>query len=157
MKDLPAIEALYNELDGQLDLQRTQALAQSDVATVAKVETKQRINDQAYFLLGWGQLESVVDERCRDAIRRRMSDPDWTKRRAWDLYNPDDRRLSGLSFENRAALVLDKNAGGGSSWAKVMSYYQLRNQIAHGKLQPDRIEVPVVIKDFYVLQAALSF
>ena len=28
-------------------------------------------------------------------------------RRAWSLYNPDDRRLSDQSFENRLALVLE--------------------------------------------------
>ena len=43
-----------------------------------------------------------------------------------------------------------------SPWAKVMEYYQLRNQIAHGDLRPPRIEVSEVAKDFYLIVAALQ-
>ena len=31
---------------------------------------RQRINDRACFVLAWGQLESDIDDACRDAIRR---------------------------------------------------------------------------------------
>ena len=127
----------------------------SDADAMNRIELRQRINDQAYFVLCWGQLETAIDETCRTAIRNRRTSENWSIRRAWDLYNPDDGRLSGLRFENRAALVLDQSAGKGSSWAKVMSYYALRNQIAHGDLQAERIDVEEVVKDFFQIQAEL--
>ena len=59
-------------------------------------------------MLAWGQLETDIDDACRDAIRHGQSHGEWRSRRAWSLYNPDDRRLSGLSFENRLTLVVPK-------------------------------------------------
>jgi len=79
-----------------------------------------RVNDQAYFVLCWGQLEAEIDQACREAIRRHRNDTSWSVRRAWDLYNPDDKRISGLSFEDRTALVVDHGAGPGSIWAKII-------------------------------------
>jgi hypothetical protein len=156
VRDLTFIRAIYLEIDAELEGQRTAARETGNANAVNRVESKQRVNDQAYFVLCWGQLETVIDETCRAAIRKRRLSRNWAVRRAWDLYNPDDDRLSGLRFEDRAALVLDQSAGAGSSWAKVMRYYALRNQIAHGELQAQRIDVDEVIKDFFQIQAALQ-
>lgn len=65
-----------------------------------------------------------------------------------------DCQVSDLRIET--ALVLDQSAGAGSPWAKVMRYYALRNQIAHGELQAQRIDVDEVVKDFFQIQAALQ-
>ena len=113
------------------------------------------LNDQAYFLLCWGQLEIEIDGKCRDAVRWRRKDADWQIRRAWDLYNPDDRRFSGLSFEDRAKLVLDANEGRASPYARAMKHYSIRNEIAHGKLRSTRIEVGAFVQDCFIIQAAL--
>lgn len=156
MQDLAALAALYDEIDAWLEAQRTHAAASGNDADVSRVETKQRLNDQAYFVLCWGQLEAEIDNTCREAIRRRKGDTDWNVRRAWDLFNPDDKRLSGLSFEDRAALVLDRGGGSGRPFARVISFYALRNQIAHGKLRPDRIDVTAVAAEFYQIQSVLT-
>ncbi len=156
MRDLPHIESIYVEVDGALDAQRTAAHADGDTAAVQRIESKQRINDQAYFVLCWGQLEMAIDDMCRNAIRRRQSSGNWAIRRAWDLYNPDDDRLSGLRFEHRTALVLDQKAGSNSPWAKTMSYYALRNQIAHGTLKAERIDIHEVVQEFFQIQSFLQ-
>jgi len=156
VRDLPHILAVYQEIDATLEASRSAARAIGDANTVSSIELKQRINDQAYFVLCWGQLETAIDDRCRAAIRARRASGNWAVRRAWDLYNPDDDRLSGLSFEDRVALVLDRSAGPGSPWAKVMRYYALRNQIAHGELQAQRIDVDQVAQDFFQIQSALQ-
>ena len=88
-----------------------------------------------------------------DAIRHAQSHEDWRYRRAWSLYNPDDRRLSGLSFENRLALVLER---GGGEWNRTMQLYNVRNQIAHGTLLSERIDVSSEIQDFFRIQSALA-
>jgi hypothetical protein len=36
-----------------------------------------------------------------------------------------------------------------------MTHYQLRNKIAHGKLQAARIDVPEMVQNFYLIQAEL--
>ena len=77
-------------------------------------------------------------------------------RRGFDFYNPDDKRLAGLPFDRRVAIVLNCNEGPGSPFAKVMAYYETRNKIPHGKLEAKRIDVSEVVADFYVIQAAFA-
>jgi hypothetical protein len=152
MQNLAAIAALYNEIDAEFERQRAHALAAQDGAAATRIEGKQSLNDQAYFILCWGQLETAIDDTCREAIRRGRQISNWAIRRAWDLYNPDDRRLSGLSLEERAALVLNRNE---DHWRSAIEYYNLRNQIAHGRVLARRIDVPKVIAAFYTIQGAL--
>lgn len=143
MKNIRRIFSLYIDIDEQL-------------ATGSPGTAEQQIlNDQAYFLLCWGQLETEIDDKCRDAVRRRRGDPAWQVRRGWDLYNPDDPRLSGLVFEDRVRLVLDEQAGRGSPYALTLKHYGVRNQIAHGKLQATRISVSAFFRDCTIIQAAL--
>jgi hypothetical protein len=156
VKDLPAINAAYNRIDGALEQERVNAIAGGKPLVTNRIGDIQRINDQAYFVLCWGQIELAVNEACRAAIRHRRDSPQRHVRRAWDLYNPKDDRLSGLSFENRARLVLDAKAGPGSAWAKLMSYYSTRNQIAHGALQAAGLDIPAATGDFYAIQSALE-
>lgn len=151
MKDLQAIAAVYQQLDNFLESLRA-ALDAGDEG-IDRLVQRQRINDQAYFVLAWGQLETEVDHACRKAIRRGQAHQDWRHRRAWSLHNPDDRRLSGLSFEERLALVLEK---GSKYWKRTVNYYALRNQIAHGTLRSQRIEVTSVVQEFYLIQSSLA-
>ena len=153
MSDLQAIGSLYEQVDNHLDtLGETASTAGGD-AVRERVARSKRINDQAYFALAWGQLEADIDEACREAIRHGRASGDWRYRRAWSLYNPDDRRLSGLSFESRLTLVLEKGSAG---WKRIMQLYSVRNQIAHGSLLSDRIDVSSVIEEFLGLQASLT-
>jgi hypothetical protein len=119
------------------------------------IESRQVLNDQAYFLPCWGQLEVEIDATCREVIRKRRNHKTWRVRRGWDLYNPDDPKLSGLPFDDRAALVLDRSARKGSAYAKTMRLYQTRNLIAHGTLQTTRIDVLEVVNQAYAIQSAL--
>ena len=154
MRDLPAIAALYEEVDNFLESDRPIGGGAGDAAGSDTIDRRQRINDQAYFVLAWGQLEAEVLEVCRDTIRRAQSHRDRRSRRAWMLYDPDDRRLWWrLSFENRLTLVLDRDA---AEWKLAMQHYNLRNQIAHGRLRPKRIEVTSVIQDFYRIHSSLA-
>jgi len=129
MRDLPHIEAVYLEIDAEFETRRATANSAGDAAAVQRIEAKQKINDQAYFVLCWGQLESEIDDTCRRAIRTKQSSGNWAIRRGWDIYDPDHERLSGLKFENRTALVLDQKAGRGSPWAMVMNYGSSGNRV----------------------------
>ena len=153
MSDLQAIATVYEQADQQLQsLRDTEESAGGDPA-LDRAAQEQSINDQAYFVLAWGQLEADIEEACREAIRDGQSHEDWRYRRAWSLYNPDDRRLSGLSFENRLTLVLEK---GSEDWKRTMELYNVRNQIAHGSLLSARIDMARVIGDFFRIQSSLA-
>lgn len=151
MKDLEAIAAVYEQIDNFLENQRDAAGETGE--REEPIALKQRINDQAYFVLAWGQLEAEIEEACRQAIRRGQEHEDWKCRRAWSLYNPEDRRLSGLSLEDRLTLVLEK---GTEYWKRAMQLYNVRNQIAHGALRSERIDVSSVVQDFYRIQSSLT-
>jgi hypothetical protein len=153
VKDLSALAALHAELEVSLDDLRQIADEAGDQARVGRIEQKQKLNDQAYFVVCWGQFEAAVDDRCRAVIRGGRSHAEWRRRRIWQFYNPDDPRLSGLKFEDRVALLLDRDAGRGSAYARAVSYYALRNAIAHGRLRSDRIDVQRVVADLFIIQA----
>ena len=82
MNDLRAIAGSYERIEGFLkDLhERQDAAGEADERDC--VAREQEINDQAYFVLAWGQLETEIDEACRDAIRRGQSHDDWRASRA---------------------------------------------------------------------------
>jgi len=98
-------------------------------------------------------LETDIDDAGRDAIRHEQAREDWRYRRARHLYNPDDRRLLGLSFEIRLALVLEK---GSSEWKRAMQLYSVRNQIARGNIFSERIDVSSEIEDFFRIRSSLA-
>ena len=98
-------------------------------------------------------MEADIVDACRSTIRHAQTHGNWRDRRAWTLYNPDDRKLSGLSFENRLTLVVEKSS---ETWKKVLQHYSVRNQIAHGRLRSQRIDVSSVIEEFYLIQASLA-
>ena len=156
MKSLPQIGALYEEIDSRFDAELDNAVATGDTAATQRIEQKQLLNDQAYFVLCWGQLEGEIDETCRTAIRRRKANANWDMRRGFDFYDPDDKRLSGLPFDRRVALILDRDGGPGKPYSRVMAYYETRNKIAHGRLEATRIDVSEVVADFYVIRGALA-
>lgn len=153
MNRLAEIVAAFADLDSRFEQSWN---ANADEVFRERIGKRQVLNDQAYFLLCWGQLETEIDQRCRSAIRHRRASTDWQVRRGWDIYNPDDRRLSGLSFEERASLVLDREGGHGGAYATAMRHYAVRNRIAHGKLESARVDVVQAARDIYAVQSAMT-
>ena len=74
-------------------------------------------------------------------------------RRVWDLHDPADRRPRGLSFRNQLSLVLQRDA---DNWQRTMRFNDVRNQIGHGTLLSERIDVSAVIQGFHDIQASLA-
>ncbi len=150
MRDLEAIAASFLQVDKSLEDLRDRHHAAGESEERDRVARQQRLNEQAYFVLAWGQLEAEVGEACRDAIRLGQSHEDWRQRRAWSLYDSDNPRLS---FRNRLMLVLDRTS---DEWRRIMVLYEVRNQVAHGDLLSEGIDVPTVIEDFYRIQLSLA-
>ena len=152
VSDLQFIVASYERIDRFLGNLRDSRAAAGKDEERDRVARKRELNDQAWFVLARGQLETDFADACRDAIRHAQAHEDWRYHRAWSLYNPGDRRLSGLSFENRLALVLDK---GSSEWKRAMQLYSVRNQIARCNLLSERIDVSSEIENFVRFRSSL--
>ncbi len=83
MSDLGAIAALYQQVDNYLEGLRDRYDAASETEDRDSVARQQRLNEQAYFVLAWGQFEARISDACRDAIRR--GHQEWRYRRADDV------------------------------------------------------------------------
>jgi hypothetical protein len=152
VRELPAITAVYSELASSLDAQLIQAERAADAALVGRIAHKQRINDSAYFILAWGQLEAEINRVAELAVRNRRSSIRWEDRRAWDAHDPESMRAK---FEDRAALVLDRLNVDSDAYRRTIRYYGWRNGIAHGTQLATGIDVPVVISDLYQIAGEL--
>ena len=150
MSDLDAIAALFQQIDNSLEDLRERHEAAGEEDERDRVARRQKLNEQAYFVLAWGQLEADIDDACRDAIRLGKAHEEWRHRRAWSVYDEENPRLS---FRNRLTLVLDRNS---DEWKRTLELYQVRNQIAHGDLRHAGINLPTVIEDFNRIQSSLA-
>ena len=149
MTDLDAIAALYQQVDNSLEDLREQHDTAGEAESRDRVARQQRLNEQACFVLAWGQLEADIDDACRDAIRLGKSHEEWRHRRAWSVYDEVNPRLS---FRNRLTLVLDRSS---DEWKRTLELYQVRNQIAHGDLRHAGINLQTVIEDFDRIRSSL--
>lgn len=154
VSDLQYIANLYSQIDNHLETLRDREELAGDISTNndGAIDRRQRINDQAYFVLVWGQLETEIDTVCRSVIRDGQSQSSWEANRVWKLFNLRDDRLSGLSFKKRLSLVLERSS---VYWEQTLRFYDLRNQIAHGNLLLERIDVSTAIQQFFLIRSSL--
>ena len=153
MRELPAIEAAYTELANDLDLKRDAARDRGDGPAIDWLDKRRAIDDSAYFILAWGQLEQAINLACEAAVRAHRSSVDWFERRAWDAHNPDDMRAK---FEDRAALVLDRSNVRSDAYRRTIRYCGQRNRIAHGQTLATGIDVTSIISDLYRIGSEIT-
>ena len=73
MSELQAIAAVYERIDLHLESTSCGEASAGEEPAPGPVDREQSINDQAFFVLAWGQLEADIEEACRDAIRAGQS------------------------------------------------------------------------------------
>ena len=149
MTNLEAIDGLFQQIDKHLEKLREKHDAAGKDDERDGVARQQILNEQALFVLAWGQLEADIDDACRAAIEIGISHDDWRQRRTWIVYNEEIERLS---FKKRLTLVLDRSS---DEWRKAVEHQEARNQIAHGDLSYTGIEFPNLIEDFRRIQSSL--
>lgn len=153
MNELAAIEAVDSELASDLDQALERAVLAGDGPAMTRIERKQRINDSAYFILAWGQLEAEINRAAEAAVRTRRASIRWEDRRAWDAHDPDNMRAK---FEDRAALVLDRFNATSNAYKRAIRYYGWRNAIAHGTNLATGIDVASTILDLYQIASEIK-
>ena len=112
-----------------------------------RIADERRINEQAYFVLAWGQLEADIDEACKGVIGEGRRNADWRigARRACS----ENLRMS---FRNRLTLVSEE---GSDDRNLIMELYKVRNRIAHGTFLSEGIDVSGIIQDFFRIRLSL--
>ena len=63
MKLVPQIVAAYNDLNAYLLSKLGEALSNNDSAAEKELKERRTYNDNAYFVLLWGQLENEINVR----------------------------------------------------------------------------------------------
>lgn len=150
MREIQAISDAYERAAKHFEAQLYSCQANGDKVSQDRVAHEQNLNELAYFVLAWGQLEAEVGEACRKAIRLGRSNRKWRHRRAWSMFDPENPRLS---FRRRLMLVLDP---GTFEWKRAVELHELRNQIAHGALRSGSVDVSAAIGEFRQIQSSLS-
>lgn len=153
MNGLRTVAATFEEVDRHLADLRNAGEAARGKPLSGSIGRKRKINEQAWFLLAWGQLDADITDACRNIIRKGQSQARWRDRRAWSMYNPDDRRLSGVQFASRLMLVLERD---GNDWKRVIGLYATRNRIAHGIPVLENFDMRTAAKDLLRIQSSFA-
>lgn len=146
MKDFTGIYKAY--YDSNDFFARKERLARTRNSTDLWARKKQ-INDYAYFVLLFAQLEDYINEQCTKLINKKLTLGSWKNRRLWDEITVDR-----MHFMRRVALLTEK---GHTLYNKADKYYRLRCEIAHGDSSPGKlIHIPTVITDLKNLKTNLK-
>lgn len=110
---------------------------------------KSELNDYAYFVLFFSQLEEYVNEQCKKLRLAKLATKSWKKKRLWDTT-----KLDRLQFMRKVALLTKK---GQSLYNSINYYYDIRCKIAHGDSSPGMpIYIPNVINEFKSFKKSLK-
>src|SRR4051794_9116535 len=117
MNQLNHIATTWQTLDAALEEERVEAQNSGDTRKEARISDRQRVNDHAYFVLCFGQLESHIRTQVATLIRDRQNRNTWAERRGWEPHNPER-----VQFELALTLVTDK---GGRDYRRISNLYRL--------------------------------
>ncbi len=151
MQRLPEVKAAYDRLVGLLRAEIAIAVAGSDAVKERKLIETQQILDYAFFVLCFAQFERGITECFETARDRREANPDWTRRRGWDIDGLNNGRQ--VRFEDRVALVLDRR---GADYGKVINDYQKRNHVAHGGLSEPIAALDQFVRELFDISSRLQ-
>ena len=140
---LVAIAKVHDLIDAHLETLKESEDFTPDESRDTKlaISIKQSINDQAYFLLAWGQIEAQIRKAHDEADRLDKS------------RGLVKQRHGRLSFKKQLSGVFEKTS---KDWEQVWDYYKLRNDIAHGNLKMEFLAFSGIVSDFFEIQSKLS-
>jgi hypothetical protein len=116
----------YLEANGILLERETRA---RKPASIARWNKKRQLNDQAYFIMLFAQLEDKINRLCVSLITKKKGLAKWGMRRSWDVIEHAD--IDRFPFKKRVALLVEK---GTTDYNDIKDYYDIRNDIAHGNV-----------------------
>jgi hypothetical protein len=126
MQRLPEIKATYDWFFAHYKAEIAERTRQNDIPGIDQMEARRDILERGIFVLMFGQFERAVNSAFESAVNARATNPDWTRRRGWDVASLRGNRVP---FETRLAMVLDSQS---PSFPRILQTYATRNHCAHG-------------------------
>ncbi|MGJ3261869.1 MAG: hypothetical protein ACFE0R_01415 [Salinarimonas sp.] len=148
MQKLADIKAAYDWLLEQIEAQIRVHASTGDIASVDRFEAKRDLLERGIFVLMFGQFEVAVNRVFETARDDRSSNPDWARRRAWDVPSLQGR----VPFETRLAMVMDRRS---EHFGRILTAYARRNHCAHGGTSDPVGSIDLVFADLYLWRAEL--
>lgn len=135
MQHIASILDAFSFVDADFERQRAAAIDSGDCQKAFQIEELQRLNEQAYFILCWGQLEAGL----RRTVRNRPQQ--------------ERRNFARRSFGSKVEIAFGKDSPE-SRW--LMVHYRQRNRIAHGELLAEHLDLVNIVGDFCKILGALA-
>jgi len=103
------------------------------------------------FVLCFAQFERGINRVFEQAHGRRIGNPDWSKRRGWDLDDYADPQR--VRFKDRVTMVIDRRS---EEYGQILKNFATRNHIAHGGLTERIAPIDTFIDELFVLGGKLK-
>jgi hypothetical protein len=126
MQKLPEIKATYDWFFARYTSEIAERTKRNDIAGIDQMEARRDILERGVFVLMFGQFEKAVTSAFESAVNTRATNPDWTRRRGWDVPSLSGRRVP---FDTKLTMVLDRRS---PSFGRILQTYETRNHCAHG-------------------------
>ena len=126
MQKLPEIKATYDWFFAHYENEIAERTRQNDIAGIDQMEARRDVLERGVFVLMFGQFEKAVTSAFESAVLARATNPDWTRRRGWDISLFNSKRVP---FDIKLAMVLDSRS---PSFGRILQTYATRNHCAHG-------------------------
>ena len=98
MQQIPQIKAAYDWMMAAYQAEVPEALA---AGNLDRLEEKRDILERGVFVMLFGQFENAVNDLFEAACDARSANPDWLRRRGWDVPGYMDRKIAGDAFRSR--------------------------------------------------------
>lgn len=150
MRQLPEIMATYDWIVDQMDREGQSLTRAGERQKLEALSQKRDILERAFFVLMFGQFENDVTDKFETTRAAKITNPDWTQRRGWDVPALASKKVP---FDTRLAMVMDRQK---PSFGAVLNSYATRNHCAHGGLSEPVGAIRSLEKDLYAWQADLG-
>jgi len=107
------------------------------------MEARRDLLERGIFVLMFGQFEKAVTSKFEGAVNARAANPDWTRRRGWDVSSLKSKKVP---FEIKLAMVLDSQS---PSFGHILQTYAKRNHCAHGGTTNAVGSIDALVADLY--------
>lgn len=154
MSKFQELADLYSEINDKYTVEEFEARANNLTKQEMALSLKRELNDHAYYLFMFTQLEDYVREQSSILITKNQEKSiPWEMRRAWSIF-PKEKDSDKMTFLSRASLLL-KHGTDSHHYQKIKDYYDLRNTLAYGGDFHTPVSIPTVITDFRSFYEAL--
>jgi hypothetical protein len=150
MRKLPEIKAAYDWYYAHYAKEIAARTRQNDTSGINQMEARRDVLDRGFFVLMFGQFETAVTARFESTVQARAANPDWTRRRGWDISLFKGKKIP---FDIKLAMVMDSQS---PSFGRILQTYATRNHCAHGGTTAAVGSIDELEADLYQWQGQLT-